>query len=47
MRNSTDPNGPAFEASLAARFWWSAMYLTVIAAVAWYRFAVPRADLLT
>jgi predicted ferric reductase len=34
-------DGASFEASLAARFWWSAMYLTVLAAVVWYRFAVP------
>ncbi len=34
-------NGVAFTASLAARFWWSAMYLAVLALVLWYRVAVP------
>jgi len=34
-------DGAAFTASLAARFWWSAMYLTVLALVLWYRAAVP------
>ncbi len=33
--------GVAFLGSLAARFWWSAMYLTVAVAVLWYRVAVP------
>src|ERR1700758_2972501 len=33
--------GLAFINSLAARFWWSAMYLTVAVLVAWYRVAVP------
>jgi predicted ferric reductase len=34
-------DGAAFTTSLVARFWWSAMYLTVFLLVAWYRFAVP------
>jgi predicted ferric reductase len=34
-------NGAAFTGSLAARFWWSAMYLAVLALVLWYRVAVP------
>jgi predicted ferric reductase len=34
-------DGASFEASLVARFWWSAMYLAVFTLVAWYRFAVP------
>jgi predicted ferric reductase len=34
-------DGSSFTGSLVARFWWSAMYLTVFALVAWYRFAVP------
>jgi predicted ferric reductase len=33
--------GAAFVSNLAARFWWSAMYLTVLALVLWYRVAVP------
>jgi predicted ferric reductase len=33
--------GQAFIADLAARFWWSAMYLTVAVLVLWYRVAVP------
>jgi len=33
--------GASFVSSLAARFWWSAMYLAVAALVLWYRFAVP------
>src|ERR1700722_14943266 len=33
--------GASFISDLAARFWWSAMYLTVAAAVLWYRVAVP------
>ena len=33
--------GASFINNLAARFWWSAMYLTVAAAVLWYRVAVP------
>src|SRR5207302_9893090 len=31
----------AFVSNLAARFWWSAMYLTVLVLVLWYRVAVP------
>jgi predicted ferric reductase len=34
-------DGASFSASLVARFWWSAMYLTVLVLVVWYRFAVP------
>jgi predicted ferric reductase len=34
-------DGASFVNSLAARFWWSAMYLTVAVAVLWYRVAVP------
>ena len=33
--------GAAFASNLAARFWWSAMYLTVLVLVLWYRVAVP------
>ena len=33
--------GAAFVSSLAARFWWSAMYLTVAVLVVWYRVVVP------
>ncbi len=33
--------GASFINDLAARFWWSAMYLTVAVLVAWYRVAVP------
>jgi predicted ferric reductase len=33
--------GLAFIHNLAARFWWSAMYLTVAVLVAWYRVLVP------
>jgi predicted ferric reductase len=33
--------GLAFIHNLAARFWWSAMYLTVAVLVAWYRVVVP------
>jgi predicted ferric reductase len=33
--------GASFTGSLAARFWWSAMYLTVAALVLWYRIALP------
>ncbi len=33
--------GVSFINNLAARFWWSAMYLTVAVLVAWYRVAVP------
>ena len=33
--------GVSFINNLAARFWWSAMYLTVAALVLWYRVAVP------
>jgi predicted ferric reductase len=33
--------GAAFVSNLAARFWWSAMYLTVLVLVLWYRAAVP------
>jgi predicted ferric reductase len=34
-------DGVSFVNSLMARFWWSAMYLTVIVLVLWYRVAVP------
>jgi predicted ferric reductase len=34
-------DGASFVNSLAARFWWSAMYATVAALLLWYRFAVP------
>jgi predicted ferric reductase len=34
-------DGTTFIGNMAARFWWSAMYLTVAALIAWYRFAVP------
>ena len=34
-------DGAAFTANLAARFWWSAMYLAVAVAVVWYRVIVP------
>jgi predicted ferric reductase len=34
-------NGVAFSHDLAARFWWSAMYLMVAVLVLWYRVAVP------
>jgi predicted ferric reductase len=33
--------GASFIDNLAARFWWSAMYLTVAVLVLWYRVAVP------
>jgi predicted ferric reductase len=33
--------GASFTGSLAARFWWSAMYLTVAVLVLWYRIVVP------
>jgi predicted ferric reductase len=33
--------GASFVSNLAARFWWSAMYLTVLVLVLWYRVAVP------
>src|SRR5271166_6188968 len=33
--------GASFVGNLAARFWWSAMYLTVLVLVLWYRVAVP------
>jgi predicted ferric reductase len=33
--------GVSFVSNLAARFWWSAMYLTVALLVLWYRVAVP------
>ncbi len=33
--------GASFINSLAARFWWSAMYLIVAALVLWYRLVVP------
>jgi predicted ferric reductase len=34
-------DGASFVSNLAARFWWSAMYLTVLVLVLWYRVAVP------
>ena len=34
-------DGAAFVTDLAARFWWSAMYLTVGRCCLWYRVAVP------
>jgi predicted ferric reductase len=33
--------GASFVSNLAARFWWCAMYLTVLVLVLWYRVAVP------
>jgi predicted ferric reductase len=33
--------GSAFVGDLAARFWWSALYLVVAALVLWYRIVVP------
>ena len=37
--------GAAFTGSLAARFWWSALYLVVAAVVVWYRIVMPARDL--
>jgi predicted ferric reductase len=34
-------DGASFVNSLAARFWWSVLYLTVAVLVVWYRIAVP------
>ena len=34
-------DGASFVGNLAARFWWSAMYLAVLVLVLWYRVAVP------
>ena len=34
-------DGVAFVNNLAARFWWSALYLTVAVLIGWYRFVVP------
>jgi predicted ferric reductase len=34
-------DGSTFTHNLAARFWWSAMYLAVAVLIAWYRFVVP------
>jgi len=34
-------DGASFVNSLGARFWWSAMYLTVALLVVWYRIVVP------
>src|SRR5580698_10631920 len=34
-------DGAAFVNNLAARFWWSAMYLTVAVLIIWYRFVAP------
>jgi predicted ferric reductase len=34
-------NGSAFVSNLAARFWWSALYLLVAVLVLWYRVVVP------
>ncbi len=34
-------DGASFVNSLVARFWWSAMYLTVAVLVIWYRIVVP------
>jgi predicted ferric reductase len=34
-------DGASFINSLAARFWWSVMYLTVVVLVLWYRVVVP------
>jgi predicted ferric reductase len=34
-------DGAAFVTDLAARFWWSAMYLTVLVLVLWYRVVMP------
>jgi predicted ferric reductase len=36
--------GASFTGNLAARFWWSALYLLVAALVAWYRVVVPARD---
>jgi predicted ferric reductase len=33
--------GASFVSDLAARFWWSAMYLAVAVLIIWYRFAMP------
>jgi predicted ferric reductase len=33
--------GASFVSNLAARFWWCAMYLTVLVLVLWYRVALP------
>lgn len=33
--------GASFAGDLAARFWWTAMYLAVLSLVLWYRVAVP------
>ncbi len=37
-------NGAAFVTDLAARFWWSSLYLVVAALVIWYRLVVPVRD---
>jgi ferredoxin-NADP reductase/DMSO/TMAO reductase YedYZ heme-binding membrane subunit len=37
-------DGSAFTTSLAARFWWSALYIVVGSSIAWYRFIVPVRD---
>jgi predicted ferric reductase len=37
-------DGSAFTTDLAARFWWSALYAVVGAAVLWYRVVVPVRD---
>lgn len=37
-------NGAAFVTDLAARFWWSSLYLVVAALVVWYRLVVPVRD---
>jgi predicted ferric reductase len=34
-------DGASFVSSLAARFWWSALYVIVAALVVWYRIVVP------
>jgi predicted ferric reductase len=36
--------GVAFTGNLAARFWWSTLYLLVAALVTWYRVVVPARD---
>ncbi|HSZ39720.1 MAG TPA: ferric reductase-like transmembrane domain-containing protein [Trebonia sp.] len=37
-------DGSAFTTDLAARFWWSALYAVVGAAVLWYRVVIPARD---
>jgi predicted ferric reductase len=37
-------NGAAFTTDVAARFWWTSLYLVVAALVLWYRIVVPVRD---